>query len=412
MKSKLLSYSIVFSTLVFFEASLANAQIPNNPTFTRKFTIASGIEGLTGKNDGTFYVVDRGVANANCSVWKIDSNATPDTAVQVGQIPTACRPSGLTFDKNGDLFITTAILPAGPTPPDPAVNVIYKLTPNQSDPTAPEATGAVVIKGVFGANGVAFDNKNRLYISDGITNQGRVWRANVVANTVVDCSNPADTNCQELFRIQPMRNDDALGGNVTSANHPDGVGRRNFSFPAGVPGGAQDLVANGLAFFLGNLYVLDTARGAIWKVDFDLLGNVKNDKGCDETFHDNTLCMDSLWLAHPKLEGADGGAFDILGNLWIAANERNALVAVNLLLKKVVEFQNPADPVTYLRNNGPLEFPTSPFLSGKKLCITHADSARRDNAPNNLGEIAGTGAGKVSCMDQNLLIPGLPLPVK
>jgi sugar lactone lactonase YvrE len=316
----------------------------------------------------------------------------------------------LAVDKAGDLFITTVVGTAA------ATNVIYKLTPDAGNPTSGNALGVPVVTGVFGANGVAFDNKNRLYVSDGVTNQGRVWR---IKNFPADCTTN-NANCEELFRIQPMRNDDALGGKVpdmpATPIGTTGVGRQASSFP----GGAQDIVANGLAFFLGNLYVLDTARGAIWKVDFDILGNVKNEKGCDGTFHDNTLCMDSLWFANPKLEGADGGAFDILGNFWIAANERNALVVVNLLLKKVVEFQNPFDignppgTGTFLRNNGPLEFPTSPFLSGKKLCITHADSARRDNAPNTGGELptpSGGTPGKVSCMDQNLFIPGLPLPV-
>ena len=398
MKVKSLAHAVIFFSLIFLHVSSAQAQIPNNPTFTTFFISApSGIEGLTGNSQGDFFVADRGTGGTTCKVWKI----TPSTnqVVQVGQINTFCRPSGLAFDKSGDLFITTVVGTAA------ATNVIYRLTPNEANPASGNALGVVVVTGVFGANGVAVDNKNRLYVSDGVTNQGRVWR---IKNFPADCTtNNAD--CEELFRIQPMRNDDALGGKVVDLPAPvgtTGVGRQASSFP----GGAQDIVANGLAFFLGSLYVLDTARGAIWKVDFDILGNVKNEKGCDGTFHDNTLCMESLWFAHPKLEGADGGAFDLLGNFWIAVNERNAIAVANVLLKKVVEFQNPFDPGTFLRNNGPLEFPTSPFLSGNKLCVTHADSGRRDNAPNNLGEIAGTGAGKVSCMNQNLFIPGLPLP--
>jgi sugar lactone lactonase YvrE len=400
MKSKWLVGAAILLSFSLFPASSTHAQIPNNPTFTRLFTsITSGIEGLTGR-DGFLYVTDRGVANANCSVWKIDPNAAPDTAAQVGQITGPCRPSGLTFDKHGDLFITTVVGAAA------ATNVIYKLTPNQANPTGPDATGVAVVTGVFGANGVAFDKRGWLYVSDGTTNQGRVWR---IKHFPADCTTD-NLDCKELFRIQPMRNDDALGGQVADMVATTGVGRQNSSFP----GGAQDLVANGLAFnALGSLFVADTARGAIWKADFDFAGNLKSEKGCDETFNDNVLCMENLWLSHPRLEGLDGIALDLLGNIWGTANERNAIVVAIPLLKKVVEFQNPADVGgTYLRNNGPLEFPTSPFLSGKKLCITHADSGRRDNAPNTGGEIAGTGAGKVSCMNQNLFIPGLPLPVK
>jgi hypothetical protein len=77
-------------------------------------------------------------------------------------------------------------------------------------------------------------------------------------------------------------------------------------------------------------------------------------------------------------------------------------------------FRNAADPVTKLRNTGPLETPTSPFLVGRKLCVAQSDSNRRDNVPNTAGEAApGTAVvGKVSCLDQQLKVAGLPLPVK
>jgi hypothetical protein len=70
-------------------------------------------------------------------------------------------------------------------------------------------------------------------------------------------------------------------------------------------------------------------------------------------------------------------------------------------------FRNPV--VANLRNAGPLEFPTSPFLTGRTFCTTQSDGNRRDNAPNSAGEIQGN--GKVSCLDQRLDVPGLPLPV-
>jgi hypothetical protein len=87
----------------------------------------------------------------------------------------------------------------------------------------------------------------------------------------------------------------------------------------------------------------------------------------------------------------------------------------------VVEiFRNPVDPATGLRNANPtvgnshlLEFPTSPFLSDRTFCTTSSDGNRRDNSPNSAGEVGpGTGfAGKISCADERLQVPGLPLPV-
>jgi hypothetical protein len=90
--------------------------------------------------------------------------------------------------------------------------------------------------------------------------------------------------------------------------------------------------------------------------------------------------------------------------------------------QRVVElFRNPANAAG-LRNaadgnasNHILEFPTSPFLAGHAFCTTNSDGNRRDNSPNAGGEINAGGPvgarGKISCLDQPLRIPGLPLPV-
>jgi sugar lactone lactonase YvrE len=179
--------------------------------------------------------------------------------------------------------------------------------------------------------------------------------------------------------------------------------------------GSQHLVANGLAFDDdGSLFVADTARGAIWKVDFDRTGRLRSPTGCDTTFTSNTLCLDNVFVAHPFLEGSDGTALDRAGNIWAAANERNAIVAVTRRGEVVEFFRNAPDEETQLRNEGPLEFPTSPFLVGRKLCVTHSDGNRRDNVPNSGGEVGpgGPEVAKISCLDQSLPVAGLALPVK
>ena len=66
-----------------------------------------------------------------------------------------------------------------------------------------------------------------------------------------------------------------------------------------------------------------------------------------------------------------------------------------------------------LRNEGPLEFPTSPVLVGRTLCLTHSDGSRRDNFPNTAGEV-GPGkpeAAKLSCLARRMPVAGLRLPV-
>ena len=270
---------------------------------------------------------------------------------------------------------------------------------------------------VPGTNGVAFDRHGNLWTGDGTTGRGRVWRIT------------PDGTVAEMFRIQPMRNSTALGGTVAG----DGVGRQARTFPPGTstitvaasptptvvtPAGGQDLVANGLAFnHQGDLIVADTARGALWKVEFDAKGNVSSRMGCDATFTSNTLCLDNILVAHPLLEGTDGIALDRAGNIWNAANERNAIVVVTHDRRVMELFRNPLNAAG-LRNSADstlndkyiLEFPTSPVLSDHRFCVANSDGNRRDNFPNSAGEINSGGPvgarGKISCLDQPLTIPG------
>jgi hypothetical protein len=198
----------------------------------------------------------------------------------------------------------------------------------------------------------------------------------------------------------------------------EGVGRQVRTFPPGAAAntaGGQDLVANGLLFTRdGDLIVADTARGALWKISFDHHGNVKNDVGCDTTFARNTLCLESFWVAHPALEGADGIALDRAGNVWVDANERQAVVVVSRKGRVTELFRNPPAATAPLRNEGPLEFPTSPVLVDRAFCTASSDGNRRDNSPQTAGEVGGAGQprGKISCLDQRLDVRGVVLPVR
>lgn len=358
-------------------------------SFTTVFKSTLGIEGLTGDRRGNLYSAGRGTDS--CPVTRVP--ATGGTPVLVGSIPAPCSPAGLAFNADGRLFITN-------------VDTVVALTPSTSNPP----TATVFATGVPGANGVAFDRDGNLWVSDGTTGQGRVWR--------VGRGGGAGT---EVFRVQPMVNE------VNVVDGVGGVGRDPRSLPPGSvtitpngraaadTAGSQHLVANGLAFSGdgGTLYVGDTARGAIWRVELDGSGNLRSPVGCDTTFTADTLCLDNVFVAHPYLEGVDGIALDRAGNIYAAANERNA-IAVVTPDRRVVEFlRSPADPATRLRNDGPLEFPTSPFLTDRKLCITHSDGSRRDNFPNTGGEVGPNvpERAKISCLDQRLAVSGLPLPV-
>jgi sugar lactone lactonase YvrE len=365
---------------------------PQDARFTTVFRSPLGIEGLTGDRKGNLYTAARAAADNPCPITRVSvSGGNP---VLVGNIPAPCGPAGLAFDDAGRLYVT-----------DGGDGQIHVLTPSADSPP----TATVFATGVPGANGVAFDRRGNLWVSDGTTSQGRVWR--IGANGVAT----------EVFRVQPMVNEVNVVGGV------GGVGRDPRSAPpatvtitptsrsAANTLGSQHLVANGLAFTEdGTLLVADTARGAIWKVKFGRGGALRSPVGCDTTFTANTLCLDNVFVAHPFLEGADGIALDRAGNIWVAANERNAIVVVTRHGRTLEFFRNAPAAATRLRNEGPLEFPTSPFLTGRTLCLTHSDGSRRDNFPNTSGEVGPgmTAVAKISCLDGRLRAPGLPLPVR
>jgi sugar lactone lactonase YvrE len=335
-----------------------------NASFTTIFKSPLGLEGLTGDADGNLYSTGRG--GNPCHVFRVPASGGP--AAVVGNVPAPCSPSGIAFGPDGRLYISDD-------------DQILVVAPNADAPP----TATVYASGVPGTNGLAFDRNGNIWTGDGTTGQGRVWR--------IDASGVAS----EAFRIQPLVNG-------------VGVGREARTLP---PGTAQPLVANGVAFdHDGSLIVADTGRGALWRVDLDAAGNVLSPTGCDTTFTANTLCLDNVWVEHPYLEGADGIALDRAGNVWTAANERNALVVVSQNGDASEFFRNPPD-AAQLRNGGPLEFPTSPFLLGHTLCVTSSDGNRRDNSPNTAGEVrpGSAAVAKISCLDQRLPVPGLELPV-
>jgi SMP-30/Gluconolactonase/LRE-like region len=251
-----------------------------------------------------------------------------------------------------------------------------------------------------------------------------------------NCTSTPAINCEEVFRVQPMANE------VNLVNGVGGVGRDVRWLPLGAitvtptsrtaanTAGSFSLVANGLAFDKDGdrLFIADTARGAIWKATFNRDGHLKSKTDCDTTFAPNTLCLDNVFVAHPYLAGADGIALDRDGNIWVVAVERQAIVVVTKHGKVIEVFRNPVNsPSGFgLRNAGDqsvgnnhiLEAPTSPFLIGKVFCTAQADFGLGDNSPRSTGEVLGgqpqdgpIPLAKISCIDQELKIPGLRLPI-
>jgi sugar lactone lactonase YvrE len=391
---------------------------PRNATVTTLITTPRLIEGLTGDNHRNLYTAASG--RPPCAVWQI--NIHNPSLTPVGFVVPAlgdCNLAGIAFNEIGDLFVA-----------DGVAGTIYTFNPSAKNP--PNA--AIFASGAPGANGIAFDKKGNLWVTDGVTARGRVWK---ITGPEANCTSTPAINCEEVFRVQPMANEVNLDPSGVG-----GVGRDVRILPQGTITvtptsrsaantlGSQPLVANGLAFNKDGdkLFIADTARGAIWKATFDRDGHLKSKTGCDTTFTPNTLCLDNVFVAHPFLDGADGIALDRDGNIWVVAVERQAVVVATKHGKVIEVFRNPVNSPSGvgLRNAGDqsvgnnhiLESPTSPFLIGKVFCTAQADFPLRDNSPRSTGEVLGgqpqdgpIPLAKISCIDQELKIPGLRLPI-
>jgi len=192
--------------------------------------------------------------------------------------------------------------------------------------------------GVPGANGLAFDASGRLYVSGGATGNIYVVASDGITRTLVS--------------------------GLTSERE------------------AQRISTNGLAFWTdGTLYSANTGTGSIDRITINA---------------DATSAQVQQWVKDPLLLGADGITFAANGDLYVAANERNAIVRVTP--------QGQVSEVAANGNNGPLEFPASPAFSGNALYASNFDIERGANAPN----APGIGAS-IARLDVG--VGGLPLPV-
>ncbi len=209
-----------------------------------------------------------------------------------------------------------------------------QLAGNSLDP----ATVQIFATNVPGANGLAFDGAGNLYVSGG--NTGNIY--------IVQSDGTVRTFASGFASDRPE----------------------------------QRISSNGLAFGAdGRLYSANTGSGGIDRITLKPEGGLQTVE---------------RFVTSPLLFGADGISFAANGDLYVAANERNAIVKVTP--------NGEVSDVASNGNNGPLEFPASLAFSGNALYASNLDIARGANAP---GE-PGVGAS-IARIDVG--VEGLGLPV-
>jgi sugar lactone lactonase YvrE len=283
------------------------------------------IESVAADSRRLLYTCDRVTGN----VLRIDPKSPKPVVVgrveerDIGGKKVRANVSGIAFSRTDDLYLTAG-----------GFGEILRIPARELVPDKPGIAQTFATR-TEGANGIAFDAKGRLYVSGG--RNGKIYRIPLNGGAAEDWAN-IELHARKL---------------------PDGKNE-------------QAITANGLIFDKSGstLYVADTARGAIWKIAV----------GTDGTAAGAVLLGQS-----PLLEGADGPDFAPNGDLWVAANERNAIVAVAP--------DGKVSDVTKNASGGPLEFPTAVVFVGGVAYVSNFDTARRDNlAADGKTSIDGIGA--------------------
>jgi sugar lactone lactonase YvrE len=286
------------------------------------------VESVAADSKGVLYTCDRVSGN----VLRIDPKSPK--AVVVGKVEeretggknVRANVSGIVFSKTDDLYLTAG-----------GFNEVLRIAGRDLMAEKPGIAQTFATQ-TEGANGIAFDKNGALYVSGG--RNGKIYR-------IAPNGGAAETWAQIELHTRTL---------------PDGKTQ-------------QAIPANGLVFDKSGmmLYVADTARGAVWKIAVG-----PGDKAGKP----------ALLAQSQLLEGADGPDFAPNGDLWVAANERNAIVAVT-----------PAGKVSDVAKNnsqGPLEFPTAVIFAGGVAYVSNFDTPRRDNlAKDGKTSIDGIGASIV-----------------
>jgi len=306
------------------------------------------IEAVAADPNGSLYTIDSaGYSDPNLRgrVLRIDPN-NPVLEV-VGNIPAcaAVAPApfgncfGVAFNQDGDLFIAASGIAPSRVLRIPAEDIASGFG------VIIDIDSITYVSEVAGVNGLAFDKNGFLFAGGGAN--GRVYLIPPAGGSFTIFNDgsliPPFCRCTDIVSFCPIVDPPPVGCNP------------------------QRTVSNGVALNRrGDLFVADTARGAIWKID------VERDANGTPSFDGISFFTQDLLL-----EGADGLTVDRGNNFWVFANERNAVVRVT-----------PGGQTHEMAHNdshGPLEFPAGGVIVDRTLYISNFDNARRDNNPNTNG---------------------------
>lgn len=322
-------------------------------------TIAGdGVYGFSnGSNLNTKFNMPRGIAcdlfsnvyvadTYNDCVRKIDINSQKVTTFaiskssydNIGKIALFNKPSGITCDKNGNLYVV-----------DSYNNRICKIDTASKKITIIAgnsfgfADGDGSVAKFWNPYGIVCDNQDNLYITDKLNHRirklslkkdGKTWKVSTIAGTGkagwldsaddglktqfnyptgITCDRDgnlyvSDTNNQRIRKINTNGGVTTIAGDGTVGytNHDNGL-KAQFDYPYGITCDSA-----------GNIYVADKINNRIRKIDS--LGRVTTaagDGSCD--YADSATCLNA------KFYFPHGIACDMADNLYVADSYNNCI---------------------------------------------------------------------------------------
>jgi sugar lactone lactonase YvrE len=283
-------------------------------------------------------------------VGGLAAHADKDGVVRFATLPSGPgHPEGIAADQNGNVYVATFDFTT--------TNVIHIFGTNGGLLTTIPLPGAVPL-------GLAFDTAGNLYVanfgggnvlkfSPPFTSNSLPAASYAVCTPVlfVDCG----LNAIAFDGSGDLYVSDSFGGKIYKIDLPAGTVSLFVSDellkPAPLPHGFPPFGANGLAFSKDGttLFVANTADDRILKVN---------------------VTSKAVSAFAESINGADGILFDLLGRLWVAANQADEVVALDAD-GRVIERRGSFDGIGPDGAPKGLLFPASIVLSRGSLFVTN-----------------------------------------
>jgi hypothetical protein len=260
--------------------AVASAESAN--TFPEFIALGASPEGVAVDKVGNVFVSVQ-TATGSDQIWKFSPAGEKSFLVDFGAPGYAC---GLAVDPVGNVCMARPLVPG---------RGVYKVSP---DGNAVKLPGTEEI--VF-ADGLAFDQQGTLYITE------------VVSGLVTGDPATSQFGPGGIWRIKK-------GGTAELWLRHDlltGVAPTLFPFPLG---------ANGIAFYLGSLYVVSTDKMLVVRIPVLPDGT----PGEPEAWKQLEDVPESFLYQNPYFPPMiDGLSMDVHGNVYVASPSRNAIIRIN-----------------------------------------------------------------------------------